>query len=150
MNPPLISDRDNQATLCYLRTLVQFISFYTLQSTSNSNQNKQNHFLGIFSSLKTVFCYLVCTDWILFVGLAAPAPPPPPPPGPPPERLFGMKASDIDKYSRVVFPIAFLSFHLMYWMIYLTISNEVADDLVYLQMPEQSALQYLGPGKNIR
>ena len=65
--------------------------------------------------------------------MATPAPPPPP--GPPPERLLGMKASDIDKYSRVVFPIAFLSFHLMYWMIYLTISNEVVDDLVYLQMP---------------
>ena len=63
----------------------------------------------------------------------SPAPPTPAPVGPPPERLFGMKASDIDKYSRVVFPIAFLSFHLMYWMIYLTISNEVADDLVYLQ-----------------
>merc|ERR1719282_985433 len=63
----------------------------------------------------------------------SPAPPAPGPVGPPPERLFGMKASDIDKYSRVVFPIAFLSFHLMYWMIYLTISNEVADDLVYLQ-----------------
>ena len=61
-----------------------------------------------------------------------PSPPAPPPPAPP-QRLFGMKPSDIDKYSRIVFPITFLSFHLMYWMIYLTISDNVVDDLVYLE-----------------
>jgi len=65
------------------------------------------------------------------------APPPPPPavpiPQPPPERICGMRASDIDKYSRIIFPITFISFHMMYWSIFLTISETVVDDLVYLQ-----------------
>ena len=51
----------------------------------------------------------------------------------PPTRIFGMRASDIDKYSRVIFPIMFLTFHLMYWMIYISISGEIPDDVVYLQ-----------------
>ena len=51
----------------------------------------------------------------------------------PPHRIFGMRGSDIDKYSRVIFPIMFLSFHMMYWMIYLSISGEIPEDLVYLQ-----------------
>ncbi len=51
----------------------------------------------------------------------------------PPTRVLGMRASDIDKYSRVIFPIMFLTFHLMYWMIYLSISGELPNDLVYLE-----------------
>lgn len=50
----------------------------------------------------------------------------------PPTRVLGMRASDIDKYSRVIFPIMFLTFHLMYWMIYLSISGDLPNDLVYL------------------
>ena len=55
------------------------------------------------------------------------------PPAKPPHRIFGMRGSDIDKYSRVIFPIMFLSFHMMYWMIYLSISGEIPEDLVYLE-----------------
>ena len=61
-----------------------------------------------------------------------PVPTPALPPGPP-TRIFGMRASDIDKYSRVIFPIMFTSFHLMYWMIYLSLAGDVPDDIVYLQ-----------------
>ena len=59
--------------------------------------------------------------------------PAPPLPANPPTRIFGMRASDIDKYSRVIFPIMFITFHLMYWMIYLSLAGDVPDDIVYLQ-----------------
>ena len=70
-----------------------------------------------------------------------PCPPPPtlPPPPPNPEcdmkdlnKMFGMTASDIDKYSRVIFPVSFFCFQLMYWIIYQHLSDDVVDDLVYL------------------
>ena len=54
------------------------------------------------------------------------------PPAKPPHRIFGMRGSDIDKYSRVIFPIMFISFHMMYWMIYLSISGEIPEDVVPL------------------
>jgi len=47
-------------------------------------------------------------------------------------KLFGVSPSDIDKYSRVVFPVCFVCFNLMYWVIYMHISNIVAEDLVYV------------------
>lgn len=45
-------------------------------------------------------------------------------------ELFGVSPSDIDKYSRVVFPVCFVCFNLMYWMIYLHISKILEDDFV--------------------
>ena len=42
--------------------------------------------------------------------------------------LFGVCPSDIDKYSRVVFPVCFLCFNLMYWIIYMHISEFLIDD----------------------
>jgi glycine receptor alpha-3 len=74
--------------------------------------------------------------------LLPPCPAPlPPPPAPPPNlecdmkdvnRMFGMTASDIDKYSRVIFPVTFTCFQMMYWIIYRHLSDDVVDDLVYL------------------
>ena len=79
---------------------------------------------------------------------AHPSMPPPPPPQPPlipappvnPDctmkelnKMFGMTASDIDKYSRVLFPLCFTSFQLMYWIIYQHLSDDIVEDLVYLK-----------------
>ena len=47
-------------------------------------------------------------------------------------ELFGVSPSDIDKYSRVVFPVCFVCFNLMYWMIYLHISKILEDDFIVL------------------
>ena len=47
-----------------------------------------------------------------------------------PNKMFGVSPSDIDKYSRVVFPVCFICFNLMYWVIYLHISDVLAEDLV--------------------
>jgi len=70
----------------------------------------------------------------------------PPPPAPAPRlmpqsivtpkdinKMFGITASDIDKYSRVIFPITFTCFQLMYWIIYQHLSDTLVEDLVFLQ-----------------
>ncbi|XP_037069993.1 gamma-aminobutyric acid receptor subunit beta-like isoform X2 [Pollicipes pollicipes] len=45
-------------------------------------------------------------------------------------KLLGCSPSDVDKYSRIVFPVTFICFNLMYWIIYLHVSDKVAEDLV--------------------
>ena len=48
------------------------------------------------------------------------------------QKMLGISPSDIDKYSRIFFPISFTCFNLMYWIIYLHVSDEIADDLMML------------------
>ncbi|XP_053112624.1 gamma-aminobutyric acid receptor subunit alpha-4 [Hemicordylus capensis] len=46
-----------------------------------------------------------------------PPPPPPPPPAPPPS---GSDTSKIDKYARILFPVTFGAFNMVYWVVYLS------------------------------
>ena len=48
------------------------------------------------------------------------------------QKMMGISPSDIDKYSRIFFPVTFICFNLMYWIIYLHVSDEIAEDLVML------------------
>ena len=48
------------------------------------------------------------------------------------QKMLGISPSDIDKYSRIFFPVTFICFNLMYWIIYLHVSDEIARDLVML------------------
>ncbi|KAF7249028.1 Gamma-aminobutyric acid receptor subunit alpha-6 [Varanus komodoensis] len=51
-------------------------------------------------------------------GQPASVPSPPPPTPPPPPPIGG--TSKIDQYSRILFPVAFAGFNLVYWVVYLS------------------------------
>lgn len=60
------------------------------------------------------------------VSVPPPAPPPPPPIG---------GTSKIDQYSRILFPVAFAGFNLVYWVVYLSkdtmeVSSRISDYLL--------------------
>lgn len=46
------------------------------------------------------------------------------------DSIFGVRPSSIDKYSRVVFPVCFVCFQLMYWIVYLHISAFLESEAV--------------------
>ena len=48
----------------------------------------------------------------------------------PPTTLWGVRASDIERYARIVFPLIFFSFHLMYWSVLISISGHTVEDLI--------------------
>ena len=48
----------------------------------------------------------------------------------PPTTLWGVRASDIERYARIAFPLIFFSFHLMYWTILISISGHTVEDLI--------------------
>lgn len=47
-------------------------------------------------------------------------------------KMYGVSSSDVDKYSRVVFPVCFVCFNLMYWIIYMHIRYEHDDHHTFL------------------
>jgi len=51
----------------------------------------------------------------------------------PPTRLWGVRASDIERYARITFPLTFFSFHLMYWTILISISGHTVEDLIVVK-----------------
>jgi hypothetical protein len=54
--------------------------------------------------------------------------------GEPPSTLFGVRASDIERYARIAFPLVFVSFHMAYWTILVSIAEVDIDDLVPLKI----------------
>ena len=51
-----------------------------------------------------------------------------------PATLFGLRASDIERYARIVFPLLFFTFHMVYWTILMSISDYNVKDLIPLKM----------------
>ena len=51
----------------------------------------------------------------------------------PPTTLWGVRASDIERYSRVAFPVLFFTFHLLYWTSLISMAGTHVEDLIPLK-----------------
>ena len=49
-------------------------------------------------------------------------------------NLLPFHASDIERYSRIVFPLLFITFHLVYWTLLLKMTDTHLEDLVPLKV----------------
>ena len=56
-----------------------------------------------------------------------------PAPSLPPTRLWGWRPSDLERWARLVFPLTFLTFHLLYWTILVKISDRPVGHLMPLK-----------------
>ena len=53
-----------------------------------------------------------------------------------PATLFGCRASDIERYASILFPLLFFTFHMVYWTILVSISENTVEDLIPLKLKE--------------
>ena len=51
-----------------------------------------------------------------------------------PATLFGCRASDIERYARIVFPLLFFTFHMVYWTILMSVSDITIEGLIPLKI----------------
>ena len=54
-----------------------------------------------------------------------------------PPFLLPFQASDIERYARIIFPLLFITFHLVYWTLLAKITELHLDDLVPLKTKAQ-------------
>jgi hypothetical protein len=47
-------------------------------------------------------------------------------------KMYGMRPADLDKSSRIIFPISFVIFQFLYWIIFGILSVEETEDLIPL------------------
>ena len=56
----------------------------------------------------------------------------------PPYQCPFQNSSDIERYSRIAFPILFFTFHLVYWTLLISVSETHIEDLIPLNSLKKS------------